>query len=266
MSDSYRHAVALITVSAGAGSEARFTNKDRDVSYLGLDYASVGVLELDLADVSGDLGAEETKIKNLPLNTPFLSSLAQNDPYSKITVEVLEATLDDTEAVTAVRPVFKGLVYQALPNQFQDTLDIIAKDYKYYLDITAGLPCTEQCSVAYFGDKNCGKTVLSEILTVDSLSGNNLITTSSPTHSTGFLYHKGFVEKDNMRIKIKYHSSGSTFQLSRPAPSSWAGTSVLFVAGCDRRLQTCRDIHNNESRFWGVGYNMVDYNAHYESP
>lgn len=266
MSDSYKHAVVLVTVSAGAGDEAWFTNKDRDVTYLSLGYSSVGILDLDLADVTGDLGADETKIKNLPLDNPLMTLLAANAPFSKITVEVQEATLDDTEAVTGVRPVFKGLVYQVLPNQFQDTLDIIAKSHKYYLDITAGLPCTEQCSVAYFGDKNCGKTVLSESLTVASVSGNDLVTTASPAHSTGFLYNKGYVEKDNMRIKIKYHASGTTFQLSKPAPSSWVGTSLLFVSGCDRRLQTCRDVHSNESRFWGLGYNMVDYNAHYESP
>lgn len=266
MSDSYRRATVLVRLSAGSGVGASFTNNDRDVTYGGHTYTSVGVLELDLADITGDLGTQETKIKNLPMGDLLISNLASNAPYSAIKVIIYEATMDDTETATSVRTVFQGLIYQVLPNIFQDTLDVIAKDYKYYLDITAGVPCTEQCAVAYFGDKNCGKTVLSESIFVASVSGNDLTVATDPTNTTGFIYNKGYVESGSMRIKIKYHSTGRVFQLSKPPPASWVGNSILFVAGCDRRLETCRGVHDNEARFWGLGYSMVDYNALYESP
>jgi len=145
-------------------------------------------------------------------------------------------------------------------------MNIIFKGWKYYTDITAGLPCTEQCAWGALGNRGCGASVVEEEHTVDSVSGYTLTITDSLVDTRAFLFNKGYIEKGGARIKIKYHETGNTFQLSKPAPATWVGSTITIYSGCDRQLSTCRDVYDNEERFMGLGVAMVDYNPFYENP
>jgi hypothetical protein len=196
-----------------------------------------------------------------------LARVAVNVPYNQIKVTVKELFFDSGGLPDYIKYRFNGLVYNALNYPAKAKIDLVVRDFKYYLDTTAGVPCTEHCQCPYFGDPNCCKaTVQDETHTVESLSGFNITIDADPVLTTPFIFNAGIVEFEAVRIKIKYHESGRTFQLSRPAPSYWLGQDVKIYTGCDKRLSTCRNIHNNEERFLGLGYNMVDYNPYYENP
>jgi len=260
MTDTFKTSIVLVSAVAGGAEGVWLTTHDSNYDYGGKTYLSVPSMIVPEILCSGVMGNEELKIENIPILPGFLANVAGHMPYSQIRVQIKEI-LDGT-----VVHHYNGLVYQAEPEYGTGYIRLICKEMKYYTDITAGIPCTEQCAALYFGDKLCGKSVYQESHIVASVSGANLTISTDLNNLTPFLFNKGYVEKGTVRIKIKYHASGRTFQLAQYVPASWVGYQVAIYSGCDRRIQTCRAIHNNESRFMGLGFSMVDYNAMYESP
>jgi hypothetical protein len=260
MIDTSLTSVVLVSLEASSLEGAWLTSNDSPVVSGGRTYVSVP--SMDIAEISnkGDLSDNEVKIDGVPILPGFLSLIAGHMPYSKVEVKIIEVVGG------IVTNHYRGLLYQAEPEYGTGYIRLICKELKYYTDITAGIPCTEQCAVLYFGDKLCGKAVYTESHTVESVDGVNLTIAADLNNTTPFLFNKGYIEKGAVRLKIKYHESGRVFQMSQYAPAAWIGSQVAIYAGCDRRIQTCRTVHNNEARFMGLGYSMVDYNALYESP
>ena len=268
MSDYSTYSVILLELSAGEGDFVYLTNSIDPVSYEGKDYLPMDGMEVSFPPVSSALDASECKIQNISFASyVFLTQLANHMPFSSVEVVIMDASVDaDTGVVTSVSYPFKGLLYQAMPEPLKGKMSLICKGWKYYTDIVAGVPCTEQCSWQYLGGKGCGAEVHSENHTVDSVDGLSMAVNGPLADTTTLLFNKGYAELGGVRIKIKYHSSGLTFQMAKAPPADWVGKSVTLYAGCDRTLKTCRNIHNNEANFLGLGYAMVDYNALYESP
>lgn len=263
--DSYEYSVVLIDLDAGSGEESYITNSPISVVDGINTYTPVPEMEIKPATLTGDFSNSEYRINNLPANLALISGLAINLPYSKVSVVIREFFYDGAGALTGSEYLFRGFVYQCESRKARGRADLILKDNKYYTDTTAGIPCTELCAVSYFGDGICQKTVHSEPHTVSVISGYSLTVGESLIDTTAFLFKNGYIENGAQRLKIKYHETGTTFQMARPVPASWDGALVTVYAGCDRQLSTCRDIHNNEARFLGLGISMVDYNPLYET-
>lgn len=263
--DSYEYSVVLIDLDAGSGEESYITNSPVSFIYGGHTYVPAPDMEIKPTPLTGDFSSGEYKIRNLSTNLTLISGMATNLPYSKVSATVRELFYDGDDNLTGSEYLFRGFVYQCESRKARGRADLILRDHKYYTDTTAGVPCTELCAVSFFGDEVCQKTVHSEPHTVDSISGYNLTVGESLIDTTSFLFKNGYIENGAQRMKIKYHESGTTFQMARPVPASWEGALVTVYAGCDRQLSTCRDIHNNEERFLGLGISMVDYNPLYET-
>lgn len=265
MSDSYTHTVALVTLEADLESPVYLTNFDQTLSVDGNPYLPAPEMELDIPVQGGDLSGAEGAIKAVGTSVGVLSNMAGGYPYNQIKVTIREVALDSALAVTDSHILFTGLVYQSLHMPSTGFLEIIIKDWKYYMDTLAGVSCSEQCSVSYFGDGMCQATVQEFPVVVASISGNDVVLSSVPA-AVDFLFKAGYFKLNGTSIKIRYWESGNTFQTSEPMPASWAGLAITLVSGCDRMIATCRDIHNNEEHFSGWGINMVDYNAMRENP
>ena len=268
MGDYSVYSVVLLELSAGTSDFAYLTNSIDTVSYGGKDYLPMDGMDIQFPAVTSTLDASECVIKGLrPSSSVFLFQLSNHMPFSSVEVVIMDASVDaDTGVVTSVSYPFKGLLYQAMPEPLKGIMSLNCRGWKYYTDITAGVPCTEQCSWQYLGGKGCGAVVHFENQIVASVSGLTMTVNGPLANTTALLFNKGYAEFGGVRIKIKYHSSGLTFQMSKAPPADWVGKSVTLYAGCDRTLKTCRNIHNNEANFLGLGYAMVDYNALYESP
>ena len=269
MGDYSVYSVVLLELSAGTSDNDHtyLTNSMESISYEGKDYLPMDGIEFDIPKITGSVENEDCKINNIRIFDTFLSLLSNNAPFSRIRVSIKEVEIDfDTGAVMQVLDLFSGLVYRVTSDPLIGIMNITCKDWKYYLDITAGVPCCEQCTWQYLGDKGCRASVHSENQTITDVDGLFITIDGPLVDGTPLLFNKGYAEIGGIRIKIKYHSTGNAFQLSKPAPSSWLGQVVTLYAGCDRTLNTCRTIHNNEINFLGLGYSMVDYNALSESP
>ena len=263
--DETKYSILLVDLEASATQKDSMTNAGYGITYDTSVYRSVGSLQVKLPPVGSAMDTKECTIENLPIEGEFLAQLSNNYPFSSISVTVKELDINiDTDVVEDVRTLFKGLVYQSAPAPLKGHMNIVCRGWKYYTDITAGVPCTEQCAWSVLGGRGCGASVTFEAHTVDSISGTDLTLASAPTDTTPFLFNKGYVEFGGSRIKIKYHNTGDTFQLDTPPPSDWVGETVTIYSGCDRQLSTCRDIYNNESQFLGLGIGMVDYNPFIE--
>jgi len=265
--DSNKYSVLLVSLEASATEGAYLTNAGYPITYEGNTYQNADGLKVKLPVLGGTIDKEECRIEGMAISEGFLSNLANHYPYSKIDVTVKELDINiDSETVAATRTLFTGMIYQVMPAPLTGYMSIAAKGWKYYTDIVAGLPCTEQCAWSILGGIGCGATVVEEAHTVASVSGYDLTISSSLSNTTAFLFNKGYVELGGARIKIKYHESGNTFQMDKAPPSDWVGQTVTMYSGCDRRLATCRDIYDNENNFMGMGIAMVDYNPFYENP
>jgi len=266
--DSNKYSVILVSLEASETEGAYLTNAGYPLSYEGNTYQNVEGLKVDLPAESGGLDKDEGKLEGVGINdSSFLTRLSNHYPFSKVEVTVRELDIDlSTDSVSDVRTLFTGLVYQATPMPLTGYMNIIFKGWKYYTDITAGLPCTEQCAWGVLGNRGCGASVVEEEHTVAAVSSYTLTILGSLSDTRSFLFNKGYIEKEGARIKIKYHETGNTFQLSKPAPATWVGSTITIYSGCDRQLSTCRDVYDNEERFMGLGVAMVDYNPFYENP
>ncbi len=223
-----------------------------------IDYSKIG-------SVSMDLSTKSSKILNIPaVSGSLFGNIYDRLPYGHIEAFIYELDVDiDTDVVNSGRLIVKGLVYNASSHLSSRVLDLEIREDKYYFDKVGGVVCTEQCAVAFFGDRICKKAVVTATGVVDSVVKTVLTLTGVPTGAT-FIYNNGYIEFEGLRIKIAHWESGASFSMSEIPPDSWVGETVTITIGCDRTLASCRDIHNNESEFFGLGYSMVDYNALFE--
>jgi len=268
MSDVQLNTIAIIDIDAGSGEEAHVTNAGFAVTHEGTSYTPMSALSFKSTPLTGDMGTKEYKVKGISVaGNDLLTRISQNVPYPKVAVNIRELSLNNGWHITSESWLYKGLLYQVKYRPIPGYLDLILQDYKYYLDRTGGIPCTEQCGVPFFGDEiQCKATVQTEQHVLESASGFLATLATDPVLTTSFLFNSGSMSFGASRIKIQYHETGRVFQLSRRIPSYWLGQIVTITTGCDKQLATCRDIHDNEERFLGLGFSMVDYNPYYENP
>lgn len=222
------------------------------------DYSKMG-------KIAADLTTSSFKVSNIPaIDGTLFGDIYDRVQYGHVEVFIYELEVDISDSsVTSGRKIMKGLLYQGKSRIDARVLHLEIKEEKYYYDKIGGVICTEQCSVAFFGDKICKVVVTSVIGTVLSVAGSALTLTATPAGAT-LVYNNGYIEKDGLRIKIANWESGAVFSMSEIAPASWIGASVEVFTGCDRTLESCRDVHNNESEFFGLGFSMVDHDALFE--
>lgn len=266
MADSYSFKVGLVKVEADAEPVVYLTNNAKSF-FVGADLYTASP-EMDLTQLpvkSGAATAQEGRIDNISVLSPVIANIAGGYPYTQIKVEVSEVELDEDFNVLATHVHFNGLVYQSSPSITTGKLSLIIKDWKYYTDITAGFPCTEQCFVKHFGDTLCQAVVNTYPVVPSGISGYVVILTAVPSVVDRY-FNKGYFNYKGTSIKIKYWETGTSFITSEAMPASWEGQTINLVAGCDKQLETCRTIHNNEEHFSGWGYSMIDYDPQFEDP
>lgn len=264
--DTYEYSVVLIEISTSISEVQRLSSCPQDFVYGGNTYAPAPSLKHSPATITGDFSREDYKIENVPVAGTLIPGLAEGYPYSKVQIAVREVFFDGSDVETDTDYLFDGFLYQVDTQPHKNTISITAKNLKYYSDVTAGIPCTELCAAPVFGDAFiCKKVVYSETHTIAGVSGYEITLTGPLVDTTDFLFNQGVIANGEQRLKVKHHETGLVFQMDKRVPSSWDGAVIELYAGCDRTLTTCRDIHNNEERFLGLGISMVDYNPLYET-
>lgn len=255
--DSAQYTVALVKIQAN-DDELFLTDHFQSLS-IGPDiYLACPSMEFDLPEAVGDFSDSAGKIDALQDTFPVMARIASGFPYNIVKVTVTEAVLDDSFAQVSSNVLFDGLLYTSSSNVASGYVNLEIRNWKYYTNITGGNPCTENCSVKYFGDHICGATVTTSDVQITDIT-DDVITVSPALTGVDFLYNKGYISLNGINIKISHWENGDQIQTKVPVPTDWLWQTVRVHSGCDRDIFTCRDIHNNEANFYGLGHSMVDY-------
>ncbi len=260
--DSVSYTVALVRILAN-NDEVLITDHYKEL-LIGDDiYLSCPSMEFGLSEQTGDFTDAEATINNVSYEFGTIANISGGYPYNTITVKVSEVTLDESFNALSTVVLFQGMLYASKRGLTSGYVDLTLRNWKYYTNITGGNCCTENCSVRYFGDKICRKIVREEEVVITNIDDGYITVTPDPS-ADDFLYNKGYVSYNGVNIKILYWESGSSMQTKYAVPSGWLGQTVTLHAGCDRTLDACKNIHDNEANFYGLGISMVDYDPRAE--
>lgn len=247
--------------------EAAYTDHSADLTYGGNTYSSAPEIDFSgVADLSIGMDSDECEVKNIPIDQTLTANIFNKYRYNEVGVKIFSWELDDTGAITGTTwTLWKGKLYSVKSLITREVIHIKSRNDKYYCDVPGGLLCIERCVVAYFGDSLCGVTVTNTNVTINSITGT-LVTLDSAVSGTDKLYRSGSLSYQGLEIKVAdwRSSQGDLLYMETSPPSDWEGETVVLSSGCDRTLDMCRNVHNNEANMLPLGYAMVDYNTYYE--
>ncbi len=168
------------------------------------------------------------------------------------------ASLKETLAAgTLVYRHLRGTVVRAIrnPEGKSKMVRLECLPSKGLLSTAMGIVVQNQCPWI-FGQRGCGIDTgpLKESGTIDSIDGKKVTVSGLTTTTTDRYWHRGFVERDGLKIGIREYTTGNEFELIREPPSDWEAQVGIFTPGCDKYIETCRARWDNESNFGGSGY------------
>jgi hypothetical protein len=250
-----------------APTYARFTDWTEDTILGSQSYDSTPDMEVRAPEISGILNDKTLQVA-LPLKVNgFTDRLSNGTPHSPIYVTLRELlrSLDGGSSEQQV-VLFKGRVSRVIrnPNGRTNSVGIEAKSLKSQMDVPMGLPANHQC-VWTFGGRGCFVTVPTENGTLATITGKTVTITGLAGHADRY-WHRGFVERQGLRLLIREWVNGTSFELAKEPPADWATQTVKVYAGCDKTIETCRARWSNEINFGGFGYAIPAYHPVFESP
>lgn len=252
-------------------TQQRYTDLDQDFS----GFTSTPGMEVLIPENSGHFDEKEARF--IMPKDAFLDRATNGQPHSPIFVQVEEVTqgLFAGDQNTQ-RTMFNGRVTRGRANYQgrSNTVALFALPAKSRLELPMGLPCNHHCAWTLFG-RGCGLVKSSFQIPgqIDAADGQEITVTTAgiATGQTGTYWRRGYARKDGLAIMIRDWSDTdpTKFQMARRVPDDWilaGASSVLFVPGCDKTIETCRARYNNEQHFMGMGYAIPAYNPIFESP
>ena len=272
MADTNTYYVAGLVLEVEPGVYVGYTDSLRAFTYAGYGFTPAPTIDFSrLSALGADLDCKTSTISGIPIDSDVSLNIFYRFSYDKVKVKVFEIKMDlDAGTVIEGHCILLGRLSIATSDINNQLLSIEVEEEKKYFDKIAGVRCTEMCAAAYFGDKICKVVPYTTTGIVSAITRTSLILTAAPS-TTLYLFNNGYVDYDNLYIKIIYWKSGNILSLAEVPPSSWLGATINITEGCDRTLDTCRTkvtpagTTSNEERFFGLGYSMVDHNAIYET-
>lgn len=251
-------------------TQVRYTDLDQAFS----GFASTPAMGVQIPENAGHFDKKEARII-LPLDA-FTDRLSSGVPHSPVFVQIEEVTQGlGAGDQNSQRVLFNGRVLRARRNYHgrSNVVGVFALPLKSRLDISMGLPCNHHCVWTLFG-AGCGLAVSSFRLLaeVDAADGKEVtVSDASVTAQTGTYWRRGYLRKDGLSIMIRDWSDATPtkFEMARRVPDDWilaGASSIEFVPGCDKTIETCRARFSNEEHFMGLGYGIPPYNPIIENP
>jgi len=233
-------------------------------------YTSFPEFQVKLPDRSGGFEEKELTVEISIEDSTLLARIINGYPFAPVKVDVYEYIFNDvTGAEPEIKHLYRGKIAAATNNvnKMRDVIRVTVTNDKSRMNFPLGMTANVQCDWT-LGDNNCQATVVPYVGEVESVQSTVMVLTAAPNPGTypSRLFNKGFVERNGIRILIKEWISGEVFYLAKPVPPEWVGEDVTVNSGCDRALQTCVGIYDNQPRFLGLGYLMSAHNPIYEEP
>lgn len=252
----------------GAPTIKRFVNVAADVTGTDGIFLAKEDMAINFDAFSGVFDEKPIKIQLSKSGDSFFDDISNGEPHSPIFLDIWEL-VDSVDGADEEIKLFTGRVTRVTdnPRGKQGQLKIEGRTWKQKIDIPMGIVATHQCAWIFTAG-GCDVVARTFAGTVDSITGFEVTLVAAPSTPVTFFereFHRGYMKRDGLRITIRDWESGAVFKMTKPPPQEWIGEAVTLVAGCDKNIETCRDIHDNEERFSGIGFAMLPYNPNYES-
>ncbi len=242
----------------------RITDFASDVSFQSLTYSSFPRMEIRGLQLSGIFDGDKPLQMVMPLVAGGLIDKASSgQKHSPIFVKLWEKLFSTSGGQDQVLALFQGKVIRVIRNYNGKPDSVLFEAYavKQRLAISLGLVAVHQCQWA-FGGRGCGKVVTTSNGTMTVINGRSVTITGLSAQVDRF-WHRGFVEKDGLRIEVRDWLSGNTFELMAEPPPDWLAQTVKVTEGCDKGIVTCR-AKGQEGKFSGFGAVIPAYNPMFE--
>jgi len=212
--------------------------------------------------INGSLKENPVQIA-LPSDT-FSLAIASTIAFPPLFVTIYEKIDED------VSTIYLGRCTRAIRNYQgrRGRVMVEAISVKSRLEVALGIMVNHTCPYIFLG-RGCNQAPfvppVPETGTVTVIAGTTVTITGLST-TPPRLWHRGYIERNDLRIGIREWISGTSFLLTRKPPDAWLNQTVTAVQGCDKTIETCRTIWNNESNFGGAGYAMASRDPRFEKP
>ena len=274
LDQSNKRSFALVKFTFGdpaAPTIKRFTNVAADVTGTDGVFVANQNMAVTLDAFSGVFDEKPIRIDMDKTVDSFFDDISRGEPHSPIFVEVWEL-IESIDGTDEEIKLFTGRVTKVFDNYRgkQNQIRIEARTWKGKIDIPMGVIATHQCAWIFTGE-GCEVVARTFAGTIDTIVGFTVTLTVAPATGsppTTFFpreFQRGYMKRDGLRITIRDWNTGLVFQMTKPPPLEWVGKAVTLVAGCDKTIETCRTIHDNEERTIPLGFAMLPYNPNYES-
>lgn len=241
----------------------RLTDWTADTVFGSFTFTATPTMSIKGIEITGVLDDKPVQISLELVAGSLQDKLSNGSPHSPVYVTIWERIYSTEGADPVLLVLFKGKIHRGMRNYMgQPSLVMLeAVGQKSRLDVAMGVSANPECWLT-FGGRGCGISVPTSTGTMTVISGK-AVTITGLTGQPDRTWHRGYVERDGLRIDILDWLSGTGFTLMRRPPDSWLNQTVTVYAGCDKSIARCR-YWGNESRFCGFGWATPAYNPLFE--
>lgn len=225
------------------------TSDNRDIVVEGVTYTAASIdckeIVFDLKEIVGEVNI------SIPWSqTAGLQEHLRNPLDSPISVSIHVLSLPAGSTHTA----FEGFV-----NSFKlskGSLDLGCLSFvEYARDNFPRMVITRLCNHQLYSEL-CGapRSNFTDVLTISSISSDRLRIRVQEIVRTGFQWYRyGYVRLGkSYRYVVSSTDSNRNIDVLHPVPLNWvAGVTIEAVAGCDKKMETCKNKFGNFARYLG---------------
>lgn len=237
----------------------RYTDQNTEITYGGLVYTPHPGFKITYPEFTGGLNEKPLSIKLA--SNPFLDSLASDEPWPEVQINLSEIT----ESIGGSRTEdirFAGVINHTIRNDknIKNKIKLVVDSVKNLLDVPLGMVATHQCNNRW-GGPTCGFTLstVTQPVTIVCISNTEVIIDVPPTYFSASSefddeFVKGFFEFDKLKILIRdWNKTAPTiFYTNRNPPKSWLNQTINLISGCNLSHRHCLR-WGREEQFTGIG-------------
>lgn len=236
-----------------------FTGHDRDLTFGSVTYHANDAVTGSALKTQAGAGVDNLQIVGLLRSESISEDDVRAGRYDGATVEMMLVNWSDSSQGTLL--LLSGVIGEISVQDGQYTAEL--RSLSQRLGQNVGDLTSPLCRVKRLGDADCGVnlTAYTRTATVAAVTDRGDFTVSSVSGSApaaGYFSYGTvlFTSGANAGIEreIKQHTVPANHRLVLMEPFPFtvaAGDAVTVVAGCDRRLDTCRDRFSNVVNFQG---------------
>lgn len=248
--------IALLVTFTWTDSSAktvRFTDWTENIIDSSQTFTSLTPLSVKLPRQEGGVRDGRCVI-SMPASLQPGSFLSNGEKAPLVSVTVEETMW---KSVIARRILFVGYCTRAKLVTSRELTELEFSTTKSKLEVPLGLPVIAECPWR-FGDTTCGINLeaIKDLATITDVDGRFLTVSGLANNTDVGRYHRGFVQKDGVRIGIRAYKIANRIELFERPPASWEGSNVYVYPGCDKLPVTCLIRWQNIEQFGGMGWKM----------